>query len=377
MAEFIGYAQGGSFNPNQVTDITGDMKSEYARQTQAYNNYIAGFERNAQVELQNARQKGKGLEALGELSGTLAGMAEEKAQKNAERDQEEGMMMAYMDGVPEDVMAGFDLQEKEVKASNAATQSAGAEVEKNTGNAPLGQRVRDMSGWKQYGYAMGLAQMGGINYPAFYATAKETVSVTINGKQVTYASAADTAERAAVEAEIRRQYLSKYSSINPVLLNKYLFSQMRTFEAKEAQEWAQMKSAQLKQERQEQAKDKLYADYGSGNGGQGMLDFIEANKGELGYKGAREAAFENLQAYLQDDTIPLEKRQEALDNVRDQEFVRNDGHKTTLGAAFGRDFGKAEQALNNAENEVYSRKEAEKARVIQQYEDAFSASLRE
>ena len=68
-----------------------------------------------------------------------------------------------------------------------------------------------MSGWKAYGYARGLAERGGFNYPAYFERAKDEVVDQCQWREITYNSAADGAERALVEQKIRGNYLSQYS----------------------------------------------------------------------------------------------------------------------------------------------------------------------
>ena len=220
-------------------------------------------------------------------------------------------MQAYMNGVsPEDMMAldAGELSSNKVTMTNAA----GAEFEQVTGDAPTGNAIRGMSGWKQYGYAMGMAQMAGVNYPAFYEQAKATTTINLNGREVTYDTAQDSAERAAVEASIRMQYLRSYANINPALLNKYMFPQMRRHEAKEAVDWAEEMSKRLADERATEARDGLYTGFVSGNAGQSYSDFITSRSAEVGLGQARKDANEEIKNFLEDDTIPYHVRERAL-----------------------------------------------------------------
>ena len=100
------------------------------------------------------------------------------------------------------------------------------------------QRTRNLSGWKAYGYARGIAQLGGEQYGVFYEQAADSVVVDINGRAVTLSNAKDSSERAAVEAEIRRQYLKNFEGMNLGLLNEYLFPGMKRYETQQATAFA-------------------------------------------------------------------------------------------------------------------------------------------
>jgi hypothetical protein len=375
MAEFQGYAQATPYQTGQIASIVPHMKEEQQRHVAAYERYMNMDAANHARNIKAAGNVGKEWQQIGKLSETLNTTFVDMAKRQNEQEMQEGLMQAYVDGIPMDVQQGFNAQEAEMVKTNAELQHAGFQVEQQSGNASAGQQVRDMGGWRGYGYAMGLAQQGGAMYPAYYEQAKATTVVNINGKQVTYDNAANPAERAAVEAQIRRGYLGRFSGMNPVLLNKYLFNQMRSYEAQQMQSWAAGHAARLKSDRAEQQKDEMYAGMESGNAGQSVMNYIEFNKGELGLKGARKGAFDTVEQFLADDNIPYHLREAALQQIRNQEFIRNDGHKTTLGGAYGREMGRLEQALSNAQSETFSRRDQEKRAVQIQYEDKFKAAI--
>ena len=85
---------------------------------------------------------------------------------------------------------------------------------------------------------------------------------------------------------------------------------------------------------------------------------------------------DTLATYLQDDTVPIGQREAAFASVYNQPFVRNDGHRTTLGKAFGRDFAVLEQTLNGAQAERMSRRSQERQAIAAQYEDKFEEAVR-
>lgn len=366
----------GGFRPVTVTDRTQGMAREMSRMSAAEQQRLASLREKGQQEIRNAEKVGENLLKLSEFSETLSTYLKAETEKRNEREKQEGIMLAYTEGVSAEEQAAFEQGEEQLRYTDYETQAAGAEYERVTGDGQTGERIRNLSGWKAYGYAMGLAQRGGAEYGSFYEDAKNRVVVNINGEEVTYATAKNSAERAAVEAQIRQEYLDDYIDINPALLNKYLFPQMQAYETKQFTDWTIKNNARIAEERALDQRDSLYAGFTSNNAGQAFYDFIQKNRGDLGYGGARKAAIEELTTFLQDDTIPYSQREAVLEQIKGYEYRHNDGRITTLGKAFGREFGNLEQTLTDAEDESFSRKSAQRERTILAYREAFEAAVK-
>lgn len=373
---YTSYASGGSFNPVERTTYLPTLEENTRRLQESEQAQIDQVRRNNEQRVKNAGKEFEGLKELAKFSEKLSEVMIEEEKKENERQMQEGVMQAYMNGVsPEDMMA-LDAGEAQLKQSHQVTNAAGAEFEQVTGDAPTGNRIRSMSGWKQYGYAMGMAEMAGVNYPAFYEQAKATTTVNLNGREVSYDTAEDSAERAAVESAIRMKYLRSYANINPALLNKYMFPQMRRYEAQAAVDWAKDMQERLSDERATEARDGLYSGFVSGNAGQSYADFITSRSAEVGLGQARKDANEEIKSFLQDDTIHMHVRQQALDQIKNQPVTMNDGQQTTYGERFRRDFGDLEQTLTDAGDEQVTRRRNNRSAVEEEYRAAFEEEAR-
>ena len=138
-------------------------------------------------------------------------------------------------------------------------------------------------------------------------------------------------QRAAVQAQIRQDYLDRFAEFNPVMAAKYMFPYIQKFEEKEAVKWAATYSARQKDERLTAAKDTLYAGLVSEMGGDAYLNLITNKASDFGGSGAaRKAAAQMLIEMINNEQIS-ETQVRAL--MR-HEFDHRGMGRTTIGKAF-------------------------------------------
>jgi soluble lytic murein transglycosylase-like protein len=123
-----------------------------------------------------------------------------------------------------------------MKATDSVTQQAGGAAYEQTGNYEMASKVKNLSGWRQYGYQQGRAQMAGASYGAYVEDAMNTdntTQITVNGETFTPATARGGAQVQAAMATLRGQFVKQFGlSGTPVaLLNKYAFPQMHRSDA--------------------------------------------------------------------------------------------------------------------------------------------------
>ena len=232
---FTSYAQGGSFRPKKTTDYLPALKENQDRQRRDEQVYFDQMRANDQTKVRNAEKSGDGLKALGKFSKTLSTVLAEDEERRNEEDLNEGIALAYEEsmfgpGTPE--RTALDVGEEALKADDAQIQlAAGSVLAMNPENYQAATRVKELSGWKKYGYATGLAQMAGNNYQTWMDNAMrtdETTQITVNGVTFTPAQATDPAQKQAAMGVLRRQYLKQagVSELSKPLLAKYAFEPM-------------------------------------------------------------------------------------------------------------------------------------------------------
>ena len=361
-SRYQGYAQTQGYDPIKPVDVTPILREN--RQTEQQN-----LQRMLDQSLQVMRIKDQEeqntidqqnriadlvaeteLSDLAEFSQTLTSAITAYRDYRKDKDLEAGMNLAYTDGLPQDVVSQF--KSDEAMAEQAATLSEGAAASLEAENAPtdLVQRTRNLSGWKAYGYARGIAQLGGEQYGVFYEEAASRVTVDINGRAVTLENAKDSSERAAVEAEIRRQYLKNFEGMNLALLNEYLFPGMKRYEAKQATAFAVEQRQRLRAERETTAKDELAGFIKGERGGEGFIRLINTHQYDFGGRGAtREMFVKELKAGLESGRYTPEQ----IEDLLAYEFDKNGtGKLVSIEDAFARDFEEFPELIRAAKKKI-------------------------
>ena len=186
------YAQGGAFRPRKTSTYLPALEENQKRQRDAEQVYFDQLRRNDQTRIEEAKRAGDGLKALGKFSKSLSDVLVQEAKKQNEEDLNEGIAMAYEEsmfgpGTPERM--ALDAGEEQLKADDGQIQlAAGAVLASNPDNYQAATNVKNLSGWKKYGYATGLAQMAGANYQSWMENAMHTDNTTvinINGETFT------------------------------------------------------------------------------------------------------------------------------------------------------------------------------------------------
>ena len=312
-----------AFDPVDIVDLVPEIEKEQARQSDAFNKRVTSLKENDQKEIEIS-QLPNALQELSAFSKTLTDSLVEVSKKKNEADMQRGMMQAMTEGISPEEEAQFEADEAALKEGKVAADKAAEEVQQETGNVFVADRVRSMSSWERYGYMKGQIMNAASNYPAFLAAAKDEVSVVINGKTITFENATTPEELAALQAKVSSEYLKQFTGTNPALLNKYLFPTLRQVNASEAvrfaAEQAKERDAQLLSDR----KDELYVEIKSNNPN-AISEFI-LNHPKGAAAGKREL-LSILEAGLKDGSISGKYVLEAL---FEQEITFNDGSVSTI-----------------------------------------------
>ena len=237
---FTSYAQGGNFDPIRRPDYLPGMEENYRREEASMEAYGQAERENDQVRIANAKRAGDDMIALGKLSKTLSKVLYKEAERQNEEDLNEGIAMAYEEGMygagsPERM--ALDAGEAQLKADDAELGfTAGLVMQGNGDNYQAARSVRNMSGWKRYGYATGKAQVAGMQYGSWMENAMSTddqTVINVGGESFTPAQAYTPQQKQAAMAVLRRQYMSQsgVSGLAKPLLAKYMFESMMKSDA--------------------------------------------------------------------------------------------------------------------------------------------------
>ena len=362
---FTSFNRGGSFQPEQVSSPLQAYDENVRKQQAAESQYLAGMRANDQARIQDLQRAFSGLE---KISTSITQYAEQKRDEFQKKEMQRGMYVAYTGGVPQQERDDLDEQERQGEALDKQTREVANKVEQD-GDPYTAQNIRKMSAWAQYGYAVQSLQMGGAAYGSHFAEKRSTTKVNIDGEEFTYDTARTPQQRAAVQGQIRQDYLDRFAEFNPVMAAKYMFPNIQKFEEKEAIKWSDAYAKRLQSERKTEAKDALSSGLYSENGGEAYLNLINTRASDFGGAGkAREAAAQMLIEMIDNEQI-TESQVRALMGY---EFDHRGMGRTSIGKAFKRDFVKVELKLQQARLAKSSR--AQKELTARRF--AFSEDMR-
>ena len=297
--QYISAPSEGGFDPIDVVALVPEIEEENTRQNEAMDVRIGSLKENDIRRIDIAKQP-NGLQELAAFSKTLTESLVEIQEKKTKAGIQRGLMLAYENGVAKETQDAFTETEAEHLAVARETEQAAQEVERQTGDRGLADRVRSMSDAERYGYTKGMIQMGAADYPIFLQENKDKISVVVNGRPVTLETAKTEEEFAAVQAEITSTFLSQYQGLNPALLNKYLFPNIRQINNTEAIEFATRLANEREAERTTQRQNQLIIGSKAGEANLGSNYVLNHPEGPR--KGKQELAA-LLQTSLENGTL--------------------------------------------------------------------------
>ena len=342
-------AKGVGFKAAVVPSKVQGLQENYTRQENAMAVYGQGLQQRAAAELDNAKQAGSEWKALADFSKSMKATAEAYDKRKKEEQYNRGLAIAYEEGVPQEVQEEYDESVAQLKGAKETLDNAAAQSLKNGAPYEVSRRIQHLSGWAEYGYATGKAQMAGESYQGWMSSQLATndeLELSIDGISFTPATASTTAQKAASMQALRSQFYKDYDleGMNPVLLNKHAFPAMHKSD-----------NRILETARRQIAKDDSFLEraqaakiFGTDKDWGLYLDTIRNTVGAdgvtpLGYKGAWDEGMKTLKGMIETGQMTeLE-----LEAIEMQEIPGRPGK--TFGSEYGTQFAKLREALR-AEN---------------------------
>ena len=231
MADFQSFAKKGQFNPQQIQSAASGMRNAFS----TYNNLQGMADQSAaraegqalQDEqiyyrrgLAEVKEVGKDLQSLGKLSKTLGKQLYDQQERINKQEMAEGMAESYEYGVTEEEIAEHQAGVAELKKGEEVFQEGAASVFRNGGDYSQAERIKGMSGWRQYGFAVGIAKQASEGFGPWL----EQQLAGLEGS---------LPEKAAAIVGLRNQYMDQMglTGMNKVLLAEHAFPGMRKSES--------------------------------------------------------------------------------------------------------------------------------------------------
>ena len=315
--------QGGSFKPVDTPDYVPALQYNYALINRGDNRRIAALRENDRRQTQIAGQQ---LKALGELSGSITKFLEEKEKEKQAKQMAEGIMIYEKEGIFESDKESYEQAEKDIKERNIESTKLAKQHEEQGGDFRTSERFRQLSRYQQWGYVRSWVEDQGGKY---------TLPDNINDVQ-------DPSERQQLIDEHKEKFYEQFKDVNPAILNKHLFPQIRQTE-KEGERAYQRKTEQLvKQARFDEAENFLISGVlattaeNPERATEAVVEFVQQNEGLYeGIPKSKQAAVAILKRLLDNDAIDSD----TVDLILDTPFEASDGSTQTIRKYWRNQFG--------------------------------------
>ena len=326
---------GGAFNPSQLGEYASGIRRQNEitqRDTKAFNNSVNA---NDIARMENAKQAGSGLIALGQLATTLTDELVKKQDEKNKKEMLKGQEDAWHENKP---TPEIDEAEEQYAAEEQAHNDTYADAD------PLvRERVKQKSAWYKHGLEVGrLKKAGSVGYSDYMLSVRDD-QIQVGDRTIGY-STVDPSERRAWQTYHRTQYLKQFTGLNEGLQSKHLFSGMRKVEAADELRWNQAARSTIDANQQTEASDNLFNSLISGDY-DSALAWTKTNQGLYGGVGnARKQLALILTKQITNRQIDTKTANAFLAH----EFDHNGMGRTTIGKAFARDFGDLKDTIFNA-----------------------------
>lgn len=337
-----------------------NRESNYNLDKNFRDKYQQAVQQNYQVKVNDANRSAGDIEritgSLTAFSQTLAKTYADYQEKKSEAEELAGYNSVFELGITLDEYNALKAGEAKIDGFDQATNGVIQQLQERGISAEQIAQIRGLSGRRQYGAMKAFAIQGADNYPLFRAENQDR-EFEINGQPYSLNTArnAGPAVWAAVNAQLRTEYLKQFRGLDSKFLNEYLFKGMREVENQEKISFANDRQKALATEFKEQQTLELVTDY-KDSGAQGVLAWIQRTSGgsSVGLRNQRLAAIDILVDLAKTGQYTAADLEE-LKGVG----VTLNGSSTAkpFGELYGRDLAKLDDAINEFNYKQYKQDE--------------------
>ena len=250
------FSRGSSFNPAQIPSSSAGIDRNLSRLQRDQQDYLQMLKSRDQQRIEDAKRKQREIDDISKFSETLTETLVSEREAANEEEKARGIARAYQSGELDANSADFQAQEAELNADQQKAVNLSQGILEDTGSQTLAQQAKSMTGWEAYGFAIGMAQRGGSEYAAYMAQNKNTAVTLPDGTEKSLGSPnLKPEEFKYITNKLRSDYFKNYSSINPQLLNEYLFPQLRKVDEENALNYFDAENARIDADNKVEAAD--------------------------------------------------------------------------------------------------------------------------
>lgn len=362
--EYLSALQQKNSNEQRQRDANKNLQDSFRR------TYQQAVQQNYKTRVDDAYRQASEQEnvakKLSGLSETMGKLLVDYGEKRAEADELAGRNAVFESGITYEEAMQLRAGESQLDAADQAYNNLANQLQERGVSMEQIASIRKMSGRRWYGAMQAWALDGADNYASFRAENADR-EFEIEGQTFTIATAQNAGPEvwAAINAQLRTEYLKQYKGIDNKFLDKYLFPGMRQTEAQEKTAFANARQKALTLEYQEQQRSELYTDW-KAEGPQGVLNWIQRTSGgsKVGLRNQRLAAVE----YLKDAINNGDFTSNDLEALAGLEITLNGSSKPQLfGDLYKGEIGSLRKALREYNLGVYRDGQQDKQIQQQQY----------
>ena len=307
------------------------------------------------LRLSEKQSKDK-LDSISTFSQTLSEELVRRKQEENEREEKEGEIDAIeedMDKYEKDGDIGVPIEEKinyydgveELKENKTTFDTAALQVQENGGSFTESEQVRNMSGWRLYGYTKQKAIMAGDSYKDWMEGAmanNNELQLSFGGRDFTPSQAKSIEEKSFAMGALRRQYLEERGllGVNRVLLADNFYDKAITSHSQIMANYEKEDAIERSFDIEEQAFREFKAD----NDFYSLISTLAPTWDKTGKKRNRRGALDKGIEIIKDLMDSGDIGEDELAAIRAQKITIN-GKETTVGKYWDTRFDLLEEEL--------------------------------
>ena len=360
-----------SFNPLQLPDYESQFDTITKQQEEAMASVFGQAEKDDEVLVQNITaedaKREEVLESLSSFSGSLMERLVEQRKKLNEEEMQAGIVDAFYSDDDDTGIALTTFAEQELVDSTSAINKTADKIEASDGHSIVADQVRRAGSWREYGRYVGQIQNNVNMLPTMMSFAQKNMSVTIRDpdgstRTLTYSQLKEPEDFQLWMDKFTKRYLSQFPGLNPQVAQKYVFPQLRQNLQVSAIQWNSEREKINKQERKDDALDRIRAAAGTPFFGEVYVRELESRNI------TRTEGKTLLEQLARDKVINPEDRQSIeLALITD----RSDGQQKPAGKVLARDLDGLGQIFIDQAQADYEAREA----LIQRNATAFERQV--
>lgn len=307
----------------------------------------------------NAITAGENIQKLGQFSETLANLGTDIMNRYIDAEEDKAIFDSF--NIQEPPSQEFFEVEAEADKAERETAKGLAKYEEAGGSPIISEAVRTGSWWYNRKRNQLELQDGASQFPLWFDTNKDQITVNVEGQDKTWGEIKSSAEFSAFRAAAFQQYASQFRGYDKNAMAAYLFPTMRKAWGKIQTKWMSDRTQEIALTRETEAKDALYSGLKTPDAGKAIWDFWQLRM-KQGLSSA--AARAELGKFLIANENLLTP--DALDAIEQFDVDWNDGSTKKLGKVLERELGQLEDLVADninrdlvlAEKELQGKREA-------------------